>query len=219
MVAPEFLAKRADAELALGSFRVILLNALETISRTTDPATILDYEVLQSSGYQRAAFTYTPGSSTWNEGLNRQVAPDVTVSFSESGGGTGYQFNYGCLWFGGGATASKQCTVDPDNDRVTCAGHSVTNGDRVFIRSTGTKPTGLTTQRYYGKSIDANTLELYSDSALSIKADIQDQGVGTLYLQYANGCIVHPQAYPLATIAPGQSHSLIVRYRFGFSNG
>lgn len=214
-VSRAWLATRLDLELAPGNNRVILSNATSgSITDTTDLAVIIAAEPIQTvGGYAPQTFTYTAGTSTYNAGTSRQETPAVTATFQEAVGGAGFQFTYGVLLQGRGATANKTISaVDTSTDRVTCTAHGMVNGDRGFVTSTGSVPGGLSTQRYYMKNIDANTLEFYTDAALTNKVDITSAGSGTLTLRYANGVFVKAESYTQTTIAAGQSQSLVVTH-------
>ncbi len=72
---------------------------------------------------------------------------------------------------------TKDTFVDGDvavgTDRVTLTGHPFVNEQDVLISTTGTLPAGLSlATTYYVKKIDANTVEFYSDEALTSIIDI-----------------------------------------------
>jgi hypothetical protein len=211
-----FLKVRADLELALPNYRVILINATSGLDENDDAAVLLNQEVLQSSGgYASQAYTYTAGSSTYDSTLGREVAPSVTVSFTEAVSGSGYDFTHVALWQGRGSNSNKLITfIDPSTDRVTCPAHGVVTGNLGFVRSTGAD-IGLATQRYYLSAVDADTLEFYEDSSLTTKADITSTGSGSQYLVYADGRLVKASSYGLVHVSAGQTSSFVVSYRFG----
>ena len=63
--------------------------------------------------------------------------------------------------------------VTTGTDRITVTGHPFSNSDLALLTTTGTLPAGLATStRYYIKSIDADTIELYSDQTLASIVDI-----------------------------------------------
>ena len=63
--------------------------------------------------------------------------------------------------------------VTTGTDRVTLTGHPFTSADSAILTSSGTLPAGLAlATTYYIKSIDANTVEFYSDVALANIVDI-----------------------------------------------
>lgn len=208
------LPESIDNELALGNFRVLLINALAAIDNATDPAAILQYECIQTSGgYAPQAYTYTQNSSTYNADTNWQQAPDVFAQFTESGAGSGYAHTHALLWQGRGATANKLITsVNASTDQIACANHGLINGDRAFVRSTGTLPGGLAIQRYYVKAVDLDLFELYTNEALTSKVNITSAGAGTLYLQYANGVPFALQSIT-GTINPGTTKTIIASYQ------
>jgi hypothetical protein len=212
-----FLKQRADAELALPHYRVILINATTGLDSSTSAADILSQEAIQTTGgYQSFAYTYAAGSSSYNSTLQREVAPDVIASFTEAADGTGYDFTHVGLWQGRGARSNRPITsVNATSNRVICAAHGVTTGSLGFVRSTGTLPGGLAIQRYYLKAIDGDTLEFYTDSALTNQVDITSSGSGSLYLVYADGELVSSSPFGLVHVAPAQSVSFVVSYRFG----
>jgi hypothetical protein len=70
--------------------------------------------------------------------------------------------------------------VNQGTDRATVTGHLFQNHDGVQLTTSGSLPTGLSTATdYYIKRIDANTLEFYTDSALSSIVNITGAGSGT----------------------------------------
>jgi hypothetical protein len=72
--------------------------------------------------------------------------------------------------------------VNYATNRITITGHTFASGDPVnyTIAAGGVAPTGLTAGKsYFVKSIDANTIELYADYALSSKKDFGTNGTGT----------------------------------------
>ena len=72
--------------------------------------------------------------------------------------------------------------VNYATNRITITGHTFASGDPVnyTIAAGGVPPTGLTAGKsYFVKSIDANTIELYADYALSSKKDFGTNGTGT----------------------------------------
>lgn len=208
------LPKTINNELALGNFRVILVNALSAIDNSSDPAAILQYECIQTAGgYQPQAYTYTQGSSIYNSDTNWQQAPDVFAQFTESVSGAGYVHTHAVLWQGRGATANKLITsVNASTDQIACASHGLINGDLVFVRSTGTLPGGLSIQRYYAKAVDLDLFELYTNEVLTSKVNITSAGAGTLYLQYANGVPFALQSIT-GTINPGTTKTIIASYQ------
>jgi hypothetical protein len=207
------LAKRIDLELTQSNIYIILLNVTGTISATSSDAEILQYECIQSAGgYAPQPLSYTAGSSTFDTGSNYQKY-DATVAFTEAVSGAGYSFTHAARIQGRGANANKQVSsIDTSTDRLTVLNHGLTNGDFVFVTSTGTLPGGLSIQKYYAKTIDADNLELYTDSALTAKVDITSAGTGSAYLRYANGTVMFFDSIT-GTINPGDEKSIISRTR------
>ncbi len=63
--------------------------------------------------------------------------------------------------------------VNVGTDRITVTTHPFTNKDRIFLSTSGVLPVGLAAGiNYFVKSIDANTIELYSDVDLVNILDI-----------------------------------------------
>lgn len=185
------LPKRMDQTMALGSFRLILLNAAQGFDETTDLAQILQYECIQGTGgYQSQLFDYTPGSSYFDADRGYQRTPEVQIQFTEANGGPGYSFTHIAFWQGRGSNSNRLITsVDPTNDRITCLAHGLIDGSKAFVRSTAMRPGGLAVQSYFMKVIDVDTLEPYTDAALTQKVNITSAGSGTLHLQYTDGVL------------------------------
>jgi len=72
-------------------------------------------------------------------------------------------------------------SVDIINQRMTSAGHGATTGQTISFSTTGSLPAGLKLYRtYWIKVIDANTLEIYANSTLTVLAGFTSGGTGTL---------------------------------------
>jgi hypothetical protein len=70
--------------------------------------------------------------------------------------------------------------VNTSTDRITIAGHNLTSGEVVLLKSSGTLPSPLVAgSRYWAKKVDSDTIELYSDSSLSSIVNLTDTGSGT----------------------------------------
>lgn len=208
----ESLPVLVDRTLSLGDFRVLLTDAIGGVSDTTSLAEILDGEPFQAVGeYNPQNFTYTAGTSTYDATSGYQKAPDVTVEFSSAS--VGFSHTHVLLWQGRGTTANKQISsIDTSTDVITVTAHGLLNGDRAFIRSTGSLPGGALVQRYYVKATGLDTLELYTDSALTTKVNLTSTGSGTLYLQYATGNLFDYTSNP-GSVNAGQTKSFIVSYQ------
>ncbi len=76
--------------------------------------------------------------------------------------------------------------VDQANNRLTVTDHGFSSGQYFDVYSLGGGvPAGMTDdydQIYYAKVIDANTIEVYSDSGLTSVVDITGAGSGTMYV-------------------------------------
>lgn len=209
------LLARLEADLALPDFSIILLNALTAIDDETDIAEILQYELIQDTvdGYNPQEYSYTAGTAIYDATNQWAVAPNVLAEFSEAVSNAGMTHTHVVFWQGRGLTANKQISsVNTSTSRITLTGHGMTNGDLGFVRSTGTLPAGLAIELYYIKVIDTNTLELYTDSALTTQKTFSTSGTGTLYMQYANGSLWEYESNS-GTINPGSSKSFDFVYR------
>jgi hypothetical protein len=80
--------------------------------------------------------------------------------------------------------------VTVGTDLITLTGHPFADNDIVRLTTTGTLPTGLATATtYFVKSVDANTISLYSDYGLTSIVDITDAaggGTHTVTLDYSD---------------------------------
>lgn len=207
------LGPKINSDLALGNYRVLLINALSSFNTTTDLAQILQYECLQTvGGYAPQSFTYTPNTSTFDTGTGYQTTPDLTVNFSESISGDGYAHTHVLLWQGRGARANQLVdSINTSTYQITATAHLLIDGDQAFITSTGTLPDGLAIQRYYVKAVDLDTIEFYTDADLTNQVSISDSGTGTLYLRYATGYLDKYDTLT-GTIEAGQTKPVIVTY-------
>jgi hypothetical protein len=88
-------------------------------------------------------------------------------------------------WLGRTSSSDKYynpADVNTTTNRLTLTSHGYTNADSVVFQvpAGSTLAAGLTANtRYYAKVIDANTLEIYTDLALSSIVDITTAGTGT----------------------------------------
>lgn len=209
------LLVRLENELtALPDFYLVLINALTSFDDSTDLAQILQYECVQETGgYAPQPFVYTPGTAVFNASTGFVSAPNVIAEFSEALANDGIDHTHVALWQGRGATANKLISsINTGTSRITCTGHGLTNGARAFIRSTGTLPTGAAIERYWVKVIDANTVELYTNAALTTLRTLTSAGSGTLRLQYASGSLFEYESNT-GSINPGSSKSFDFVYQ------
>lgn len=66
--------------------------------------------------------------------------------------------------------------ADADTDRITLTGHGFADGERVIFEQGNGGGIGIASGTYYVKRIDADTLQLASDAALTTIGDITDDG-------------------------------------------
>jgi hypothetical protein len=196
------------ANLVLGAsgWHMILLNHPSNFDQETPLAEILQYECIQvADGYEPYPFTYTLDSATYDATDNRVEAPSFNATFVGAAAGSVYSHTHIAMIRGRGGDANKEITsIDTGTDVFTCTGHGLTDGDLVFVTSTGTLPAGLDIELYYANALSTNTFELYTDAGLTTKVNVTSAGSGTLYLRYANGAL-HQSALVSGTINPGQS--------------
>lgn len=186
-------------------FYVLLTNA-SSFTDISDIATIVQSEVLEQFGYARAQYNPSPGS--YDVTQSRYEMPTVPTSFNAAGGGI--QFDRAVLISNASAIANKTFTADASTNRLTVVAHSLVNGDKVVPTADagGTLPSGLSNTIYYAKLIDTNTIELYTDSALTTIVDFTSNGSGTLRLRYANGNFELYQVYGSSTIPDGGTQTI-----------
>lgn len=186
-----------DRQMTMTNYSIILINSGETLSVTTDEAAILQYEPLQvTGGYQPWALTYTAGTSFFDNVRGYQRTPTFNPVFSEESGGLGYSFTHMFLWQGRSPTQANRAvtSVNSSTNEITVTSHGLSNGDRAFITSTGTRPGGLTIQRYWVEVVSASVIKFHTASTLDAVVDITTAGTGTLTLRYANGVPVYYDA-------------------------
>lgn len=181
----EVLDLGISAAPTVSQYRFLLTNGA-TITRTMSKAEIASYELLPLNGYTRK--TYNPGSGVWDAAQLRYELATVTANVTASG--AALQWSAIVLW-SNSPTDSAALTisaVDTANDRFTITGHGQINGTEVAITSTGTRPAGTAPNTlYYLKSIDTNTVELYSNVGLTTKIDLTSAGTGTHSLRLIGG--------------------------------
>lgn len=209
----EALKIRIDNELALPNYRVILLNSSQTLTDTTPLAEILQWEPVQATGsYEPQTFSYTAGTSTYDSGISYQISPNVTVNFTEGISNAGYSHTHAVLWQGRTRSNRAIQSVSTSTGQINCTGHGLANGDKAFIKSSGSLPTGFAIQTYYVTTLTSDAFELYSDVARTTKITPSSTGTGNLYLYYANGAPFQVTSLT-GTVAPGQTKPIIVSYQ------
>lgn len=106
--------------------------------------------------------------------------------------------------------------VTVGTDRVTLTSHPFTSGQLARLFTSGTLPAGLAlATNYYIKSIDANTVEFYSDSALTSIVDITAAaGGGTHTIVVA----ALTEDYNIDTVVETSTGSYTVTYTQGVTD-
>jgi hypothetical protein len=196
IISRSYLKRSAETYLAAAAkptaLRAILCNFtdLSLINSQTAIADILAAELPEANGYARTTLSTTPTSSAWNPSSS---AWEITWNQSYSAVGASLVYNAGVILFQGSTTANKTASINPSTNRLTVTAHGLTNADPVTLTvdtggtypSNGQSVTGSTL--LYAKSIDANTIELYTDVALTTIVDFTDSGSGTRRIRYAKG--------------------------------
>lgn len=174
------------------SIRGILCNFPNpaAITDQTSLATILAGELPEINGYARTVIPTTIDSSAYNTTVN---AWRLTWARSFSATGASLTYNAIATLWNAPATANKIVTaLDTGTDRLTVAGHGLA-GDPVTLTvdTGGTYPANGQSvgneTLLYAKSIDANTVELYTNVGLTTIVNFTSAGTGTLRLRYAAG--------------------------------
>ena len=81
--------------------------------------------------------------------------------------------------------------INTTTERLSITAHGLSNGDKMWLGTTGVMPTVSTTAlstgtAVYAKAIDADTLELYEEVGLATKINFTGQGTGSLLLTRDN---------------------------------
>lgn len=187
------------------TFRIILCNG-GSLSTTSTAAQIVSNEVI-GNGYSRPSLTF--GTVAYDSGDSRAEIPGtVSGTFTASGGSI--QYDAVVLWRGADSVAALTVSsVNTGTDRLTVTSHGRTNGDKCAVTSTTSLPGGISANTlYYIKSIDANTIELYTDSGLTSLVDITSSGSGTIRLRLANGDPARIYTTTTQTINDGSSQTV-----------
>lgn len=213
----DFVGKFAEAIVRGGTapsssgYRVILCSS-GSIARTASVVDIISDEVIEGTGYEPK--NYAPGAGSWDGAQLRYEMPDVSVVFTADGGS--FDFNHVVLWQGRTGAANKPVTgVNAATERLTVEAHGGTNADKVLVTSTVANPDGISdTTIYYLKSIDVDTIELYTDAGLTTLRTFADSGSGDITLRFANGYPALIQDYGDTSLLDGQSQTVIVSWAF-----
>lgn len=195
MVKSRYLnASLTDHWLGVTAFTQPTVQALGLSSSRPDVSD--DSNITEPSGNSYARVN-TNGS--WNAvGSDRVTTNSAQIQLAESSGAwdSGNLLRFFCLWdattsgnlleYGEvGKQANKYfqpADVATGTNRITITSHGYSDSDQVVVRAPGgtTLATGLTDDTvYYVSSIDANTIELYTDSALTSIVNLTAQGTGT----------------------------------------
>lgn len=211
------LGRQFDGEIYYGTrpkpttIRGILLNfaSFAGLDNQTSLATLLQAELPVLNGYARATLG-TPDSSAFNSTNN-----SWQVLFSRPFSASGANLNYNAIaTLINGASVANQVVsaINTSTDRLTVTAHGLADATPVSLTvdTGGTYPTngqsvtGAT--EVYTKSIDANTLELYTDVGLTTKVDFSSAGSGTLRLRNCSGLWDLLVTFPaLQVITAGQT--------------
>lgn len=191
-----YLKRSAETYLAAAvkptSLRAILCNFANTagINNQTTLAEILSAELPEENGYARTTLSTTPDASAWNPDTS---AHRLTWNQSFSASGISLLYNAGVVLYQGTTIANRVCSINAATNQLTITGHTLSNADPVTLTvdAGGTYPangqsvTGTTL--LYAKSIDANTIELYTNVGLTTIVDFTSAGSGTRRIRYAKG--------------------------------
>jgi len=93
-----------------------------------------------------------------------------------------------------------QADLNTTSNRLTIASHGRSDGDLCYLGTTGAFPTLASGSlaagtAYYVKSIDTDTVELYTDSGLTTIVDFSAAGTGSLLLSFDNALDLYLLAY------------------------
>lgn len=197
------------------TFRMLLAtSAIATGTNDGICKWVADELPVGTNGYARASVTIS-GAGTYDSGDARWEGATQEFAFSASGGSLTYDravILVDAVATPLVATVAADTAVDPATNRITATGHGLSNGTRVTVRATagGTLPAGLTAGgTYYAKAVDANTVELYTEAALTTVVDITADGTGSMQILNCAGAVhsVWTQS-PAISILDGQTHTL-----------
>lgn len=194
----------------------LVLTSGSTFTSSSSLIDIVVQELAEASNYTRKLCT--PGIGTYDDLQRRYELPAISTTFSAQGGFL--QYDRVVLISGGSSTANKVFAADPSTSRLTVGLHGLVRGDKVVPTADagGNLPTGINPQVYYASSVDPNTVELYTDVALTTRVDFTSAGSGTLRLRYANGNLELYGEVGSTTIADGQSQTIILNWNHGGGN-
>lgn len=208
-----YLQQEAQLVLSQGNFRAVVSNAPAIVA--TDLVAVLLDEPEQTTGGYNPIQIYADVSASlgaYSETNDRWELVEQDVTFTLDSGGTAYNFQWVVIWQGRGATANKIVgAIDTSTDVLTVVGHGLTNGDRAFLRSTGSLPTDYVQQRNWVEVIDADTFKLHTNVSLTAPVDFSDTGTGELRLVYANGSFAKATNVGPTTISPGQEKTFAIK--------
>lgn len=186
-----------------------------SLNATSTPEAIFSSEILPSNGYTRASHSYaaTDGGLDSNNNL---YMPQVQVTFTATGGPLSWSSAFILL---NGKSASgmsfQSSDVNTSSGQITLTNHGLINGDRLMFAADpagGSLPGGIqSTVRYYVKQVDANTLTIYTDLALTQQVSFTNAGTGTMQAIYASGRIVGviQESVPV-NLNAGQSYTYLI---------
>lgn len=206
-----YLSQETTLVLNQGSFTVILSNA-SSITYDDDIDILIDEPSQSGTGYAPVSIYSNVSASlgSYDTVNSRWALTSTNAGFSCSG--TSYTYQWVIVWQGRGTTANKQISsIDTSTDRLTVTSHGLTSGDRAFISTAGSLPSGYTQAKNWVEVIDSNTIKLHTNSGLSAPVNFTDSGSGTQVLRYANGNFVRAENVGSTTLNSGQSKTYTIQ--------
>ncbi|WP_328683131.1 hypothetical protein [Streptomyces sp. NBC_00343] len=168
--------------VAIGGAPSPVTEALEIVSDTTTQRRLMttSYFETDSSGSAETIRLHF-GSAAGKTGSSAKNAIAwFADSISKTTSQVWVQAHDYLTWYNASTFAASAVNTSTDQITVTAHGLPTSPGWAVVFTTTGTLPTGLVAATtYYAKRIDANTLEVYTDAALTSKVDLTAQGSGT----------------------------------------
>lgn len=186
-------------------FRLILHQST-LIGSASSKAEVLASELVSGNGYSRYAYTITRDEVSFDPVARATVMPARQWEIMATGAALQWA---GVVMLADAADqAPVVCTANPSSDRISRAGHGLTDGDEVLLGSEESVFGGLSPATIYFVT-NATTDDFQVEVTIGGGAlPISDAGNGDVYLHYASGMLVAGATHSqLQTLPDGKTQT------------
>ncbi|MGL5062546.1 MAG: hypothetical protein ACRC62_21420 [Microcoleus sp.] len=163
------------------------LSTSNTLTAASPVADFLTTEVT-GNGYARQPITYS-ADGTFNTTTSRHELPQVTTSFTATGGSIVWRSSF--VIYDGRVESSATlpaANINISTDVITLNAHGLANGEELIIGNNFSPVGGLISNTIYKAcNVTTNTFQVSSDGTTPI--DLTSVGAGNYRLYYAKGSV------------------------------